>query len=64
MVQLLEPEDYTVSLDEAMLLALEDITRWAMKKGLVESRPMPNYLNFMKYQHLDAVLPSAVTIVR
>ena len=64
MVQLLEPEDYTVSLDEAMLLALEDITRWAMKKGLVESRPMPNYLNFMKYQHLDALLPSAVTIVR
>jgi len=63
MARLFEPETYFVSLDEAMLLALEDITRWAMKKGLVESRPMPNYLNFMKYQHLEAVLPTAVTIV-
>ena len=63
MVQLFEPEDYAVSLDEAMLLVLEDETRWAMKKGLVESKPMPNYLNFIKYQHLEAVLPTAVTIV-
>ncbi len=63
MVQLFEPEDYAVSLDEAMLLAMDDETRWAMKKGLVESRPMPNYLNFMKYQDLEAVLPTAVTIV-
>ncbi|MCY7305964.1 MAG: ABC transporter substrate-binding protein [Rhodoferax sp.] len=63
MVQLFDPGDYVVSLDEAMLLALEDITRWAMKKGLVASRPMPNYLNFMKYQHLESVQPTAVTVV-
>ncbi len=63
MAQLFQPEDYTVSLDEAMLLALEDETRWAMKKGLVAPRPMPNYLNLMKYQHLEAVLPAAVTVV-
>jgi hypothetical protein len=24
---------------------------------------MPNYLNFIKYQDLEAVLPTAVTIV-
>jgi len=63
MAGLFDPEDYALSLDEAMLLALEDITRWAMKKGLVESRSMPNYLNFMKHQHLKAVLPTAVTLV-
>lgn len=63
MTQLFEPENYAVSLDQAMLLALDDQTRWAMKEGLVESRPMPNYLNFMKYQDLAAVLPTAVTIV-
>jgi ABC-type nitrate/sulfonate/bicarbonate transport system substrate-binding protein len=63
MAQLFEPEDYAVSLDQAMLLALDDQTRWAMKKGLVQSRPMPNYLNSMKYQDLEAVLPTAVTIV-
>ncbi|WP_395010124.1 ABC transporter substrate-binding protein [Undibacterium sp.] len=63
MAKLFDPEDYTLTLDEAMLLALEDETRWAMKKGLVASRPMPNYLNFMKYQHLKALLPTAVTVI-
>ena len=63
MVKLFEPEDYAVSLNQAMLLALDDQTRWAMQKGLVAPGPMPNYLNFMKYQHLEAVLPTAVTIV-
>jgi len=63
MAQLFEPEDYVVSLDQAMLLALDDQTRWAMQKGLVAPGPTPNYLNAMKYQNLEAVLPAAVTIV-
>ena len=63
MAKVFEPEDYTVTLDQAMLLALDDQTRWAMQKGLVARGPVPNYLNAMKYQHLDAVLPTAVTIV-
>ena len=63
MAQIFNPQDYTVSLDQAMLLALDDQSRWAMQKGLVATRPMPNYLGFMKYQHLESVLPSAVTIV-
>ena len=63
MAKLLEPEEYVVSLDQAMLLALDDQTRWAMQKGLVAPGPVPNYLNAMKYQHLKAVLPTAVTIV-
>ena len=63
MAKVFEPEDYIVTLDQAMLLALDDQTRWAMQKGLVARGPVPNYLNAMKYQHLDAVLPTAVTIV-
>lgn len=59
-----EVEDYMVSLDQAMLLTLDDQTRWAMKRGLVKSGPLPNYLHAFKYQHLEALLPSAVTIVR
>jgi ABC-type nitrate/sulfonate/bicarbonate transport system substrate-binding protein len=63
MAQLFEPEDYVLSLDQAMLLALDDQTRWAMQKGLVKPGPTPNYLNSMKYQNLEAVLPAAVTVV-
>lgn len=63
MAQLFEPEDYLVSLDQALLLALDDQTRWAMQKGLVPAGPTPNYLNSIKYQDLEAVQPTAVTIV-
>jgi NitT/TauT family transport system substrate-binding protein len=63
MAKLFEPEDYAVSLDQAMLLALDDQTRWAMQKRLVAPGPVPNYLNAMRYQNLEAVLPTAVTIV-
>lgn len=63
MAQMFNPQDYRVSLDQAMLLALDDQSRWAMQKGLVETRPMPNYLDFMKYQNLESVLPTAVTMV-
>lgn len=63
MAKLFEPDDYVASLDQAMLLALDDQTRWAMAKGLVKPKPLPNYLNSIKFQHLEAVLPSAVTIV-
>lgn len=64
MAQMFNPQDYLVSLDQAMLLALDDQSRWAMQKGLVATRPMPNYLDFMKYQNLESVLPTAVTMVR
>lgn len=64
MARLFRPEDYVVSLDQAMLLALDDQSRWAMKQGLAKTIPMPNYLHAMKYQDLEAVQPSAVTIVR
>ena len=63
MAKLFEPEDYAVSLDQAMLLAMDDQTRWAMQKRLVTPGPVPNYLNAMRYQNLEAVLPTAVTIV-
>lgn len=63
MAKLFDPEDYVVSLDQAMLLSLDDQTRWAMQQSLVKSGPVPNYLSFTKYQALKAVLPGAVKIV-
>jgi NitT/TauT family transport system substrate-binding protein len=63
LAQLFDPEDYAVSLDQAMLLALDDQTRWAMKEHLVKMRPMPNYLGAMRYHYLESLLPEAVTLV-
>jgi NitT/TauT family transport system substrate-binding protein len=58
-----DPEDFIISLDQAMLLALDDQARWAMRAGLVKPDPIPNFIKAIKYQHLEAVLPTAVTFV-
>jgi ABC-type nitrate/sulfonate/bicarbonate transport system substrate-binding protein len=60
MSQLFDPQDFVLELDQAMLLALDDQTRWAMKRGLVPAGPVPNYLNAIKYKNLKAVWPAAV----
>ena len=64
MVMMFNPQDFDVSLKQAQLLALEDQTRWAMAQGLAKPVPVPNYLKLMKYQHLEAVSPEAVQLVR
>ena len=63
MIKLFDPQDYQIVLDQAMLLALDDQTRWAMRRGMVNFGPIPNYLDNTRYQYLEAVLPSAVKII-
>jgi len=64
MVKMFDPQDFDISLKQAQLLALEDQTRWAMAQGLVKPGPVPNYLKLMRFQHLEAVSPDAVQLVR
>jgi len=54
----------SVALDQSLLLAMEDETRWAIKSGLVNNTSMPNYLNDLYFDGLQAVKPSAVRILR
>jgi ABC-type nitrate/sulfonate/bicarbonate transport system substrate-binding protein len=63
MIKLFDPQDYRIVLDQAMLLALDDQTRWAIRRGIVNFRPIPNYLDNIRYQNLEAILPSAVKII-
>ena len=63
MAKLFDPEDYFLSLDQAMLLALDDQTRWATQEGLVKTTEVPNYLNFIRDKALGTVMPGAVKIV-
>lgn len=53
-----------VTLEQAMLLAMEDEARWAMAIGLVEQTQMPNYLRFLYLDGLSSVRPDAVTVLR
>ena len=51
-----------VSLDQVLILALEDEARWMKENGIVKERPLPNYLNFIDPAVLKSVNPSAVRL--
>ena len=56
--------DLRVSLEQALLVSLEDQTRWAQANQIVGGTTVPNYLNFIYFAGLDAVRPESITIVR
>lgn len=55
---------FDITLDQSLVLALEDETRWAIKNKLSGRDDMPNYLDHIDMDGLLAVRPSAVTIIR
>ncbi|MBI4619983.1 MAG: ABC transporter substrate-binding protein [Desulfobacterales bacterium] len=55
---------FGVTLDQSLLITLEDQARWAIKNKLTDKTEVPNYLNFIYQDGLKAVKPEAVTIIR
>ncbi len=55
---------FTVSLDQSLILALEDESRWAIQSRLTSARNVPNYLDFIYFDGLKSVKPEAVRILR
>ena len=56
--------NYQVSLDQNLLITLEDETRWAMKNKLTDKTVMPNYSDYIHGGSLKAVKPEAVKLNR
>ena len=54
---------FNVVLDQGLVLALEDQSRWAIKNKLTDRTAMPNYLDYVHLDALRSVTPSAVTII-
>ena len=54
---------FHVTLDQSLLLELEDETRWAVKNRLTGRADMPNYLGHLHLDTLQAVAPAAVTVI-
>jgi NitT/TauT family transport system substrate-binding protein len=54
---------FNITLDQSLVLALEDETRWAIKAKLTGRTDMPNYLNYLYLDALEAVKPAAVTVI-
>ncbi len=55
---------FRVSLDQALIVGLEDQTRWVLKNRLSTGTRMPNYLEYIHTEALYAVKPDAVRLVR
>lgn len=55
--------DLGISLDQALILKLEDEARWVVNNKLTASSTVPNYLNFISLDALRKVNPEAVTII-
>lgn len=56
--------DFEVTLPQAFLLTVEDEARWRIANKLTTKKEVPNYLNFIYLDALEAVKSEAITIVR
>ena len=53
-----------VTLDQALIFALEDESRWAIGNGLASEKKVPNYLDYIYFDGLKSIKPDAVRILR
>jgi NitT/TauT family transport system substrate-binding protein len=56
--------DYTISLPQALIIAMEDGARWRIKQGIAEAANVPNYLDYIYFDALEEVKPKAIGIIR
>lgn len=54
---------FKLTLDQGLILAMEDQARWAIRHRMTERSGPPNYLDYIYIDGLDAVAPAAVTLI-
>ena len=55
---------FSISLDHALIAAMEDEARWMIKNNLTKEKKVPNFLDYIHEDALKAVKPEAVNIIR
>jgi sulfonate transport system substrate-binding protein len=55
---------FEVALEQSLLTSLENQARWVIRNKLTDRKKVPNYLNFIYLDALEAVKPRGVTIIR
>lgn len=56
--------NFGVTLDQSLVLALEEESRWAMNSGVIVREKIPNYLDFIYFDGLESIRPKSVRILR
>lgn len=56
--------EFVVALPQALLIVIEDQTRWRIENKLTTATEVPNYFDYIYLDALKEVNPEAVTIIR
>lgn len=59
-----DPDEFILRLDQSLLLALDEESRWAIRRGFPPTRAVPNYLRYVNTELLGGFRREAVTIIR
>lgn len=54
---------FSVTLDQSMIIAMEDEERWRIKNNLTDTISIPNYLDSVSMEILRSVRPESVNII-
>jgi len=55
--------DFSISLDQALLLSMEDQARFAIDNKLISNKKIPNYLDNIYYLSLQEIAPEKISII-
>jgi len=55
---------FSLSLEQSLITAMEDEARWMIKNKLTSERRVPDFLNYIYEDGLKAIKPEAVNIIR
>ena len=56
--------DFTTSLPQSLILAMDDEARWSIANNLTDKKVVPNNLDYIYLDGLEALKPEAVEIIR
>ena len=54
---------YILSLDQSLIIAMEDESRWMISNNLTDKKVVPNYLDYISSKSLRTVSPVSVNII-
>jgi len=57
-------QEFAVVLEQAMLITFEHQAQWRIENNLTDATEIPNYLDYIHTDPLEAVKPSAITIIK
>ena len=55
---------FSLSLDQSLITAMEDEARWMIKNNLTTEKKVPDFVNYIYIDALQAIKPEAVNIIR